>query len=593
MNKLRLLLSILLFLGGSLFFSKGAFAQNYVVNPNQTYSYSKMVNDMKKLKQAYPGLVTFQSIGKSEYGRTIYAVSLGKGDSTVFINGSHHAREWITTNVNINMIDKYANAYIKNQKIDGYDVRKVLDNTTIWFIPMVNPDGVTLQQTGLKSFPKADHAKIIKMNNGSTNFKRWKANGKGVDLNRQYDARWKYLGGGNVPKFKNYKGKSPESAKETKAVLSFVKDIDPEMAISYHSSGQIMFWKYGQTGSQYTRDRTYAKKLNQITGYRLISPSSYTGGGGFSDWFSTALKKPAYTLEVSPYVGETHVPLKYFKKIWNENETIGLYVAQEGAKLYDKQKLAESNALVKKIKTFNSKAKSLQTNYDTRIKKTSDLKVTDAQMKLYNETVQEIKKQEKAIAKLPAKYQKSANAALQITKTYRDRFANYRAAVTVGEHLSKSHKALVQSVKSGKLSESTIQAYNQLEKEITTTKAKIKNMATTRVRTLATEKYINPVQKDALAIENILSRYTLLTQIDEKITKNEQPVTSEEWAELEKLEQAASTNQLFKLAEQFLQQWKEELVAASSVEEPEEEVQPDTPSSEDEEPKTPEEQTAA
>ena len=134
---------------------------------------------------------------------------------------------------------------------------------------MVNPDGVTLQQTGLSSFPKADHAKIIKMNDGSKNFKRWKANAKGIDLNRQYDARWKYLGGGNVPKFKNYKGKSPESASETKAVLSFVNDIDPEIAISYHSSGQILFWKYGQTGSRYTRDRTYVKKISQMTGYRL------------------------------------------------------------------------------------------------------------------------------------------------------------------------------------------------------------------------------------------------------------------------------------------------------------------------------------
>ena len=389
------------------------------------------------------------------------------------------------------------------------------------------------------------------------------------------------------------KAKVPESAKETKAVLSFVKDVNPEMAISYHSSGQILFWKYGQTGSQYTRDRTYAKKLNQITGYRLISPSSYTGGGGFSDWFSTALKKPAYTIEVAPYAGETHVPLKYFKKIWNENETVGLYVAQEGTKLYDKQKLAESNALVKKIKAFNSKAKSLQTNYETRIKKTSDLKVTNAQLKLYNETVAEIKKQEKAIAKLPAKYQKAPNAALKITKTYRDYYAKYRAAVTAGENLSKSHKALVQSVQSGKLSESTVQAYSELEKEITTTKTKIENMATTRVRTLATEKYINPVQKDVPAIENILSRYTLLTQIDEKITKNEQPVTAEEWAELEKLEQGAPTNQLFKLTEQFLQEWKEALIAASSVEEPEEE-QPETPSDDSlSESDTSEEQSAA
>ena len=119
MNKLRLLLSILIFLGGALFFTKGAAAQSYVVNPNQTYTYTKMVTDIKKLEKAYPELIDTEVIGKSEYGRDIYAVSLGKGDATVFINGSHHAREWITTNVNMNMIDKYANAYEKRAEVNG------------------------------------------------------------------------------------------------------------------------------------------------------------------------------------------------------------------------------------------------------------------------------------------------------------------------------------------------------------------------------------------------------------------------------------------------------------------------------------------
>ncbi len=564
MNKLRLLLSILIFLGGALFFSKGASAQSYVVNPNQTYTYTKMVTDIKKLEKAYPELIDTEVIGKSEYGRDIYAVSLGKGDATVFINGSHHAREWITTNVNMNMIDKYANAYEKKGRIDGYDAQRILNNTTIWFIPMVNPDGVTLQQFGLKSFPKADHAKIIKMNDGSKNFKRWKANGKGVDLNRQYDARWKYLGGGNVPKFKNYKGKSPESAKETKAVLSFVKKIDPEMAISYHSSGQILFWKYGQTGSRYTRDRNYVKKINQMTGYRLISPKSYTGGGGFSDWFSTALKKPAFTIEVAPYAGETQVPLKYFKKIWNENEGIGLYAAQESAKLYDKQQFAKVDALIKEIKSFNSKAKSLQTAYDTGIKNESQLKVTNAQTTLYNTTVKEIKVKEKEIAKLPATYQKSANAALNITRTYRDRYADYQAAVKAGDNLTALYKKFIQSVQTGEISPTTVNSYEQLEKEILPTETKIKNIATNRVRTLATKKYINPIKDDITTIENILSRYTLLVQIDQKLTNNEQAV--EDWAELEKLVQQAPTNETFKQAEQFLQTWQESLKQAQTAE---------------------------
>ena len=576
MIKLRLLLSILILLGGSLFFSKGALAQNFVVNPNQTYTYSKMVKDIKKLEAAYPELIDVQIIGKSEYGRDLYAVSLGKGNSTVFINGSHHAREWITTNVNLNMIDKYANAYLKNGKIDGYAAKKILDETTIWFIPMVNPDGVTLQQTGLTSFPKADHAKIIKMNNGSKNFKQWKANGKGVDLNRQYDARWSYLGGGNVPKFKNYKGKSPESASETKAVLSFVKKIDPEIAISYHSSGQILFWKYGQTGTRYTRDRNYIKKISQMTGYRLISPNSYTGGGGFSDWFSTALKKPAFTIEVAPYAGETQVPLKYFKKIWNENEGIGLYVAQEGAKLSESRQLAKSNALIKDIKSFQSKAKTLQTYYDTGIKNGSNLKITKAQTDLYNQTIQEIKKQEKSIAQLPATYPKAANAALKVTKTYRDRYTSYQAAVRAGEQLSATHATFIRSITTEELNSSTVQAYEQLEKEILTTEAKLKNITSTRIRTLAIEKYIQPVKNDVPAIDNILSRYTVLAELDQKLAHAEHSVTEEEWAVLEQLEQQAPTNKTYEPAEQFLQKWKDSLKQAQSAEAPAQELESNT-----------------
>ena len=88
-------------------------------------------------------------------------------------------------------------------------------------------------------------------------------------------------------------------------------------------------------------------------------------------------------------------------------------------------------------------------------------------------------------------------------------------------------------------------------------------MATSRVRTLATEKYVNPIKNDEPAIHNILSRYTLLVQIDQKLTNQEH--ATEDWAELEKLEQQAPTLEAYELAEQFLQQWQETLKQAHSA----------------------------
>lgn len=313
-------------------------AKAEIVNPMQVYTHDIMEKDIKTLANTYPDLISYKSIGKSEYGREIYAVSLGKGLSTSYINASNHAREWISTNLVMKMIDEYAKAYKEGQTIGAYNVKTVLDNHTIWFVPMMNPDGVTLQQLGLNSFPKADHESLIQMNHGSLDFKRWKANGKGIDLNRQFDANWGVIRNSpSGPSFANFKGTVPHQASEVKAVIHLTYEIDPEMAISYHSSGSIIFWHFLQQGFQYERDLFHAKNLSSMTGYRLAGQHSQYSGGGYTDWFTETFKKPAFTPELGTPVGPTHVPLAQFNRIWEENRLVGLYVASKSHEVYMKR----------------------------------------------------------------------------------------------------------------------------------------------------------------------------------------------------------------------------------------------------------------
>lgn len=72
-----------------------------------------------------------------------------------------------------------------------------------------------------------------------------------------------------------------------------------------------------------------------MTGYRLMGAPGATGGGGYTDWFIQEYKKPAFTPEVSPYVGATNVPLANFDRIWQENRLVGLYVARESQKMFE------------------------------------------------------------------------------------------------------------------------------------------------------------------------------------------------------------------------------------------------------------------
>jgi len=304
---------------------------NNYVNPKQTYTYEQMEKDLKEIQAAYPGLAQLTTIGKSVDGRNIYALKLGKGSTEILIHGAHHAREWITTNLVMEKMDQYAFHYAKGTSMNGYNVKDLLNKTSIWFVPMVNPDGVTLVQKGHTSAKNPTN--VLKINGGSTDFSSWKANIRGVDLNRQYPAGWDTIvSNPGKPSTQNYKGPSPLSEPEAKAMYDFTNNHDFKTAISYHTSGQIIYWNYKQTGDRLERDRNLANMMKNKTGYSLVPVKSNPSGGGFNDWFLQTKRKPGFTPELSPYVGARPVPLSNFDKIWRENDTVGLLFAQEAYK---------------------------------------------------------------------------------------------------------------------------------------------------------------------------------------------------------------------------------------------------------------------
>jgi murein tripeptide amidase MpaA len=300
-----------------------------IVNPKQQYTYEQMTKDIALFEKMYPAIIKTKIIGKSVDGRDITAVRLGTGKQEVFINASHHAREHLTTNLVMEMLDSYAFAYTKNKTIDGFNIKKVLDKTSIWFVPMVNPDGVTLVQKGHTS--AKNPTEVLKLNGGKTDFSAWKANIRGIDLNRQYPAGWATIRGNTgKPGPYNFKGYKPLSEPEVKALYDFTLQHNFKASMSYHSSGEIIFWHYKQGSlSQTKRDRAIAEKISAKTGYSLVKPQKNPSGGGYTDWFIQTYKKPAFTPEISPSVGPRPVPLKNFDKIWKQNHSVGLLLANQ------------------------------------------------------------------------------------------------------------------------------------------------------------------------------------------------------------------------------------------------------------------------
>lgn len=302
-----------------------------VVNPTKNITYGMYNYYLRVIAQLYPEFTEVEKIGESVQGRSIYALRVGNGEKEILMDAAMHAREHMTTNVLMEMIDQYTVSYRKGTNYAGYNVKRVLDKTSIWFVPMMNPDGVTLVQKGIASMDSKYRKSLKKYNHGSNNFKRWKANGRGVDLNRNFDGLWKYLA--TTPKsYMNYKGTSAFSEPEAQALKAFVQRHHFKTDLSYHSSGQIVYWFNFQKGSTLTRDLKLAKSVARITGYTVVPPLLYRGSGSSADWFIVNQKKPGLTIEIAPYAGYGPVPHRYWSNVWYKNKSIGLFGANEASK---------------------------------------------------------------------------------------------------------------------------------------------------------------------------------------------------------------------------------------------------------------------
>lgn len=268
---------------------------------DEYFSYNQLTSHIHSLARQYPNLVNIGSAGTSVEGRTIWSVTVGKGSRNVVITGSLHASEWITTPVLLRTIEAYAKGYYNGSVINGESVKHILDNYSLTFFPMVNPDGVTLAQEGAAAFPNR-RDELLAMNPRGDDFSRWKANIRGVDLNRNYNVRWGLPVSGSSadkPNYAFYGGTSPESEPETQVIADWIRRHKPVLLLDYHSYGDILFWYYLQTGSVLERDRRIVQAMRAYSGYRMeaVVPSVLPSST-LTYWGSAVAKIPSICVEL-------------------------------------------------------------------------------------------------------------------------------------------------------------------------------------------------------------------------------------------------------------------------------------------------------
>ena len=114
-----------------------------IVPTDISYSYDILKLNINSLKRLYP-FIEIGIIGSSTLGNNLYYIKIGTGSKEISYNAAIHANEWITATLLMKFVENYCKAMANNGTIYGYNAIDLFNETTLYVIPMINPDGVNL-----------------------------------------------------------------------------------------------------------------------------------------------------------------------------------------------------------------------------------------------------------------------------------------------------------------------------------------------------------------------------------------------------------------------------------------------------------------
>jgi hypothetical protein len=208
----------------------------------------------------------------------------------MMINGTQHAREWISTMVSMCVADRLVRGYDTDPAIKDF-----VDHTTLWVVPVVNPDGY--------------------QHSWATD-RYWRKNRRdrhGVDLNRNFGVGWGGDGSSGRTRSDVYRGAYPFSEPETAAIRDLAMREHVALHIDFHAYGQLVLYPWGHRAAP-TEDRDrFAAVGDRLASaifaahesrYRLMSAVElYPASGIMSDWMYGVAHAMSYTVELRPRGG--------------------------------------------------------------------------------------------------------------------------------------------------------------------------------------------------------------------------------------------------------------------------------------------------
>ncbi len=241
------------------------------------HSYSEATDELLAAAESHPDIARAETIGRTYQNRPIWAIKISDSpafddphEPDVLFVGVHHARELMTVEVVL---------YLMHYLLDNYGVdprvTHLVDDREIWIVPVLNADGHVYME-------------------GQYPLPMWRKNRKptgmpgclGIDINRNYGFMWGYDDIGSSPSqcSETYRGDRPFSELETQAIRDLILDEahNFNVAVSYHSYGQLVLFPWGYTNEHTPDHDTFQAMADSMAAY-----NGYTAGPGYATIYNT------------------------------------------------------------------------------------------------------------------------------------------------------------------------------------------------------------------------------------------------------------------------------------------------------------------
>ncbi|MDX2174546.1 MAG: M14 family zinc carboxypeptidase [Bacteroidota bacterium] len=269
------------------------------------FTFTELQQILDSMVLLYPGIISVKQAlsPQSIEGRSIWQVkisdnpSVDENEPEVLYTSLHHAREAASLSQLI-----FYMWYLLENYSSNPDIKGIVDNSEMYFVPCVNPDGYVYNQT-------------TNPNGGGMWRKNRRVNGGGtfgVDLNRNYGDHWGYDNIGSSPTSSSdtYRGTAAFSEPETQAMRNFCNAHQFVTALNAHTYSNLLIYPWGYLPSIYTPDSatfvnwsvllTEDSRFLYGTGDQTVA---YVTNGDSDDWMYGEQTSKPKILSMTPEAG--------------------------------------------------------------------------------------------------------------------------------------------------------------------------------------------------------------------------------------------------------------------------------------------------